>query len=104
MLRFPPGCLSVKHSLGESQPLRLVGWGVWITVFCSRHDGKAPEALVIVSFGQGLVSRHVVSVLADLEQETICRKFVEGIIASIVPVIDEGAKHGTSFPPCIASC
>lgn len=100
VFRIPPGGLGVKDSLGESEPLGLIGWWVRVGVFGGRHDGKAPEALVVVAFGQGLVSRHVVIVVANLEQETLGNNVIEGVVARVVPVVNEGAEHGTGLPPC----
>lgn len=42
-------CLCVEDSLGEAQPLWLIGWWIRKIVFGGCHGRHSPEALIIVS-------------------------------------------------------
>lgn len=58
--------LGVEDSLGQSQPAGLVGRRIGEVELSGKHGGHAPEALIIVSQGQGDVARLVVGVRSSL--------------------------------------
>lgn len=59
--------LRVEDGLGQSQPLRFIGWRIRELHFRGAHGGKSPEGLVVVSQGRCYVGGHVCVVLTDLE-------------------------------------
>jgi len=68
--------LRVEDGLRQPEPLWLVTRRVREIVLGRRHDREAPEALVVVAFSEGLVSRHVVVGVADLEEEGLSDEIV----------------------------
>ena len=58
--------LLVKYSLGQGEPLGLIGLGIGEAYLGSQHGGEAPESLVIVTHRGGPVSGHVVAGRAGL--------------------------------------
>lgn len=93
----------VEDSLGEGQPLGLVlGW-IREVVLGGSHGGHAPEALIIVSHGDGIVGGHEVLVGADLEEHSLLDEVVVRVVAGEEPVVNQSPPHGTAFPPVIVS-
>ena len=68
-------------------------------VLGSRHDSKTPETLIVISFGSCLVNRHVIVVIANLEQEGLLGEVDVSIIASVGPIVNKRSHEGTGVPP-----
>ena len=85
--RIPPRDLRVKHALCERQPgegFRVGGVGEFELGGLER--GEAPEGLVVVAFGLGLVARHEVAVVARLVLDREGDSVVVGAVARLRPV------------------
>lgn len=95
-----PG-LRLKNGLRQTEPLRLAARGIWEVVLSGRHGSQAPETLVVVAFGPGLVWRHVVAVGAGLMQHRLHCHVIPLVIAGEIIVVNHGTEHGASFPPVI---
>jgi hypothetical protein len=58
--------------------------------------------LVIISQCLCLVGGHVVSIIADLEDQSLRYSFVVRSVACYIPVVEHGVPHGTSLPPVVS--
>ena len=95
--------LKVKDRLGEFQPRRLSGWRGGKVGFSSVHGRKGPKCLVVYTHVLRLIRRVVVLIWSDLELQRLRHGRIVAVITSILPIIDQTSKHGTSFPPVITS-
>jgi hypothetical protein len=100
-LVVPSRGLTVEDCLCQGKPARLVIGGVRVANFGGRHGCHAPEGLIVVSERLGLVLRLIVHGSTSLVEHGLCCDFVVGVRTSVVPVIDEGAEHGSGFPPVV---
>ena len=100
-LLVPSHDLSVEDSLGQGQPLRFIFWRIGVSYFGRGHDRNAPEGLVIVSQGAGLIGGHEIGLVTGLVQQGLSGDVVPFCIARVVPVFHQRPKHGTSLPPII---
>ena len=98
---IPPQRLRVEDGLGKGQPLRLFGWWIGEILFRRRHRGHAPEPLIIVAFGLGLIGRHVVGIGADLVEHALGHHIIVRTVIGVVIVVNQGSKHGTRLPPIV---
>lgn len=93
----------VEDVAGEVQPLGLILGRARKSVFSRSHGGQSPDALIIVAFARGLVPRQEVTVGANLVQQALRRHGVVSVVTRLSPVIDQGLKQGTRFPPYFES-
>jgi hypothetical protein len=93
--------LRVKHGLRQSQPLGLVRRRVREAELGGQHGRHAPEALVVVSQGEGHVGRHVVAVGAGLVHHGLGNDGVVRVVARVLPVVDQRPPHGSGLPPVV---
>lgn len=97
-----PSCrLTVEHGLCKSKPTRLVVWRIRIARLGRRHGRHAPESLIVITQRLGLVLRLVVHVSTTLVEHGLCCDLVVFRRASVVPVINQRAEHGSGFPPVV---
>ena len=100
-LVVPSACLTVEDCLCESEPTGLVIWRVWVADFGGCHGGHAPEGLIVVTQRLGLVLGLVVHVCTALVEHGLCCDLIVLRVASVIPVIDQRAEHGSGFPPVV---
>ena len=100
-LVVPSSGLTVEDCLCQGKPARLVIRRIGVANFGGCHGCHSPEGLIVVSEGLGLVLRLVVHGSTSLVEHGLCCDFVVGVRTSVVPVIDEGAEHGSGFPPVV---
>lgn len=98
---IPPPCLSVEHSLGQSQPLRLIFGGVGKCSFGGRKDGETPESLIVVTEGERLCRGFVVFVLTNLEEQSFGHDFVELGVTRVMPVVDPALNMSAVYQHCL---
>ena len=84
--RIPPGFLRVEDGLCEREPAG-AGSGVFEACFGGCHGGHAPEGLVVVAEGFGLICGHEVVFGACLVDHALFDYGVVGSVACVVPVI-----------------
>lgn len=99
-IRIPPSGLPIKHGLHESQPLRLILWGIRESTFCRLHGGDGPECLIVVPEGHCLIRRFVVLVRADLEKHSFGDDVVILGVPSEGPVVDPCLEDRRQLVEC----
>lgn len=97
----PSNSLRIEDGGSDRDPGRSSGRRVGILVLGRGHDSKSPEDLIIVSFRLGLVRRHVVVSVGELEDEGLGGDVVVLVVAGVVPVVDESTEHAAGFPPVV---
>ena len=101
VLLVPARHLRVHDALRERQPAGLVVGRVVEVALGGDHGREAPEGLVVVAQTEALVVRHEVLGGGRLVDEGLLGDVVVLVVAGVVPVVDEGAKHGAGLPPVV---
>ncbi len=85
----------------ELQPARNVLVRVREVPLGGRHNGEAPECLVVVALLAEVGGEHVVKVGPDLGQQGPGDGLVVALVARVVRVVQHATHEGTGLPPIV---
>ncbi|KAH3677804.1 hypothetical protein OGATHE_000458 [Ogataea polymorpha] len=101
VLRVPSPGHRIEHRLRKIQPLRLVGRRVCEVPLRRLDRSNAPERLIIVSLGGGLIQRDVIPVVSCLVQQRLLDGFLKCVVLQKIPVIDHRPPGSSGLPPVV---